>query len=115
MPPKPPLCFFPPFFSLTFSFFYCNDCSDYNTTQRHRLNPKKSSSSRSGNLAHTWPSIPRSVQIDLEVGVCDRVHISNRVFPIQYFPVSFVAHQGVPPRIYLISRYIPVPPARCSG
>ncbi|KAI0251031.1 hypothetical protein BJV78DRAFT_502572 [Lactifluus subvellereus] len=45
------------FLLLTFSFFYCNSYSDYNTMQRHKLNPKKSSSStrRSGNLAHTWP------------------------------------------------------------
>ncbi|KAI0257693.1 hypothetical protein BJV78DRAFT_1164406, partial [Lactifluus subvellereus] len=58
MPPKLPVCFFFFFFLLlTFSFFYCNSYSDYNTMQRHKLNPKKSSSStrRSGNLAHTWP------------------------------------------------------------
>ncbi|KAI0254578.1 hypothetical protein BJV78DRAFT_929606 [Lactifluus subvellereus] len=33
------------FLLLTFSFFYCNSYSDYNTMQRHKLNPKKSSSS----------------------------------------------------------------------
>jgi hypothetical protein len=68
------------------------------------------------NGGSTAKYVPRSVQIDLEAGVCDRVrNISNRVSHQTSSSLYFLRLRHSSGESWHILRYVPAPMAHCSS